>query len=127
LISIYNFYKDSESGVEGFWHKNIEKAGVWVNWIWGAMKGSDWEWFGGLGEFNQWGSVDLDFMHRRGVSGIVTKTFQNDSCYTIHQNHDEPGLVSDRKLEDAHAAIKILDNDNGLRPGTLEKYKNLWI
>lgn len=124
---IDKFYENGKVGHEGYWHENIDKLQEFHNWIWAAMKSDDWIIFGGLGEFNQWGSVDLDFMARRWRAGVKTLMFNDLSCYVIHQNHDEPGLNSARNIDDAHKAIEIIENDNGLRPGTIEKYfKESW-
>ena len=61
---------------------------VWYSWVFGGMTRQAWKNFGGLNEFNEWGSVDLDFMERRLKEGIIT--ISPKDVYIVHQNHDKP-------------------------------------
>jgi len=68
--------------------KYAEIDPVWRSWVFGGMTRIAWKAFGGLNEFNEWGSVDLDFMERRFREGM--ETISPMDVFVIHQNHDAP-------------------------------------
>jgi len=61
---------------------------VWYSWVFGGMTRKMWKFFGGLHEYNAWGSVDIDFTERRHELGIPTRSPKD--VYIVHQNHDTP-------------------------------------
>lgn len=68
--------------------KFAEKDPVWYSWVFGGMTRKAWKDFGGLNEYAQWGSVDIDFMDRRFLEGLETVSPMD--VYVVHQNHDKP-------------------------------------
>ena len=76
------------SGDPAYLPANIEKAKVWDSWIFAGGSRAMWEYFGGLTEFETWGSVDVDLLRRRHAAGMKTVTPQRFSDYVVHQNHD---------------------------------------
>lgn len=67
----------------------IENTEIWQSWIFGGGSAEMWRNFGGLTEFETWGSVDVDLCTRRQVAGIKTVTPNLPSDYVVHQNHDD--------------------------------------
>ena len=76
------------SGNPDYLPANIDKAKVWDSWIFAGGSRAMWEYFGGLTEFETWGSVDVDLLRRRHAAGMKTVTPQKFSDYVVHQNHD---------------------------------------
>jgi len=65
-----------------------DEVDVWNSWVFGGMTRASWKKFGGLTEFDSWGSTDIDFHYRRDFMGFRTVTPRD--LYVIHQNHDKP-------------------------------------
>lgn len=65
-----------------------DEAQVWNSWVFAGMTRPLWKRFGGLTEFDSWGSTDIDFHYRRDAMGLRTVT--PGDIYVIHQNHDRP-------------------------------------
>ena len=73
-------------------HVQVEKAKVWDSWIFCGASRATWLKFGGFGESNAWGSVDLNFHSRRYNGGFVTWTPEGQNNMVVHQNHDDPNV-----------------------------------
>jgi len=80
------FKKDYEEFAYPFTTLMAEVAEVWDSWVFGGMTRPAWKDMGGLNEYRVWGTVDIDFMHRRRNLGIPT--ISPEGIYVIHQNHD---------------------------------------
>lgn len=81
-------HSPEHSGDPAYFPANIEKAKVWDSWIFAGGSRAMWQYFGGLTEFETWGSVDVDLLRRRHAAGMKTVTPQKFSDYVVHQNHD---------------------------------------
>lgn len=88
-----NFYGQGNSaeysGNRDYLPESIERIDVWHSWIFGGGSADMWRYFGGLTEFETWGSVDVDLLNRRNIAGIKTVTPSQPEAYVVHQNHDE--------------------------------------
>jgi len=88
-----NFYGQGASaefsGNRDYLPESIEAIPVWHSWIFGGGSAEMWRYFGGLTEFETWGSVDVDLLNRRNIAGIRTVTPCQPEAFVVHQNHDE--------------------------------------
>ena len=94
-----NFYGNAISpefqGNREYLPESIDKTGVWHSWIFGGGSAEFWRYFGGLTEFDTWGSIDIDLLNRRNVAGIQTLTPVDEQAIVVHQNHDDLGTPRD--------------------------------
>ena len=79
---------DLDAPENAYAHGAMDRHQVWESLLFGAMTRATWRWFGGLREFEGWGSVDVDFLHRRQALGLPNATELGDETICIHQNHD---------------------------------------
>lgn len=114
-----SLYPSAEhSGDPAYLPANIEKAKVWDSWIFAGGSREMWQYFGGLTEFDTWGSVDVDLLRRRQAAGIKTVTPQKFSDYVVHQNHDNN---AQRDLTKCMAAlIEYETKEQALKPELLK-------
>jgi 2-polyprenyl-3-methyl-5-hydroxy-6-metoxy-1,4-benzoquinol methylase len=71
------------------------------------MSMSKWRWLGGFREFEQWGSVDMDFHARRRTANIHTVILKNPDASNLmvyHQYHE-----SKRDMDQAMEGVKGTD------------------
>lgn len=59
-------------GAPDYRNQNQERRSDWESEVWWGMMMARWRWLGGFRQFEQWGSVDMDFQARRRVSGTPT-------------------------------------------------------
>ena len=86
-----DFY-DYGDPTHAYHHVQVEKAKVWDSWIFCGARRETWLKFGGLGESNAWGSVDLNFHSRRYNGGFITWTPEGQNNMVVHENHDDPNI-----------------------------------
>lgn len=88
-----NFYGQGASaefsGNRDYLPESIETIPVWHSWIFGGGSAEMWRYFGGLTEFETWGSVDVDLLNRRNITGMRTRTPLSEDEFVVHQNHDD--------------------------------------
>ena len=106
------------SGNPDYLPANIEKAKVWDSWIFAGGSREMWQYFGGLTEFETWGSVDVDLLRRRQAAGIKTVTPQRFSDYVVHQNHDNNAQRDVTKC--MAALIEYETKEQALKPELLK-------
>jgi len=85
-------------------HANIEKLSYYGSWQFAGFTRDTWNRFGPLTQFNEWGSVDIDWLNRRDILGIGNYTAMDAESYVVHQNHDS----LDGHNRNMEAAIKAL-------------------
>lgn len=88
LNGFYTDFVHIEGGGETYWPQNIESANTFESWVFGGFSRKKWQWLGGFAEFEQWGSIDIDFLNRRSILGIHNHTLKGPETYCLHQNHD---------------------------------------
>jgi hypothetical protein len=95
-----DFY-DYGDPTHAYHHTQVEKAKVWDSWIFCGASRQTWLKFGGFGESNAWGSIDLNFHHRRYQGGFISWTPDGQNNMVVHQNHDDPNqnTVTPRNME----------------------------
>jgi len=86
---------------EEYAHRSMENHSIWQSWTIGAMTRKTLFEIGGLQEYELWGTVDVDFMHRRAILEIPTITPMEDSALCAHQWHESP-----RHMEASMAILK---------------------
>lgn len=102
LHQLPNFYDPSwpdpvsHPGGADFRNQHQERRTDWESEVWWAMTRVAWYAMGGFREFDQWGSVDMDFLTRRRALAIPTHIIQADSrpLMVYHQFHDSPRDVA---------------------------------
>jgi SAM-dependent methyltransferase len=106
-------------GAIDYRNQNQERRETWESEVFWGMRMRLWRWMGGFREFEQWGSVDMDFLHRRGALKIPTiiaksKDSPHEKNYLMvyHQNHE-----SVRDMEKALEGIKgtVYPNEESAR------------
>lgn len=99
----------------------IDRTAIWGSWIFGGGSVEMWNYFGGLTEFEIWGSVDVDLLNRRVKLGMNTVTPENETAIVIHQNHDDPAIniITPRDMEKCMAALPDYDIENPQKPHLL--------
>lgn len=93
-------------GAPDYRNQNQETRTDWESEVWWAMDMGLWRWMGGFREFEQWGSVDMDFHARRmnlGINTLVIKD-RDHSLMVYHQHHDSP-----RNMELAMEGVMATD------------------
>jgi GT2 family glycosyltransferase len=96
----------------------IEAIDVWQSWIFGGGSAAMWRHFGGLTEFETWGSVDVDLCTRRMVAGMKTVTPNEQSAFVVHQNHDDN---AQRDMQKCMAALPTYETkEQALKPHLLQ-------
>lgn len=118
LPNFYDTPSAEHSGDPAYLPINIEKAKVWDSWIFAGGSRSMWEYFGGLTEFETWGSVDVDLLRRRRSAGMKTVTPQRFSDYVVHQNHDNNAQRDVSKC--MSALIEYETKEQALKPELLK-------
>ena len=107
------------TGNKDYLPAGVESILVWDSWIFGGGSRDMWLYFGGLTEFETWGSVDVDLLMRRTIAEIKTITPNESSDYVVHQNHDAP-----RDMDKCMAALKTyVVKEEALKPHLLYKYE----
>jgi 2-polyprenyl-3-methyl-5-hydroxy-6-metoxy-1,4-benzoquinol methylase len=93
-------------GAPDYRNQNQEIRTTWESEVWWAMDMHLWRWIGGFREFDQWGSVDLDFWARRRSAKIPTTIIQDAGHFLMvyHQWHD-----SKRDMDLAMEGVKGTD------------------
>ena len=122
LPGFYAKHPDIKGPTSDYQHDRMDQHKKWESWIFGGMHRDTWLWFGGLSEYETWGSVDVDFLARRRVCALETYTPQTNSCYVIHQNHDDPtkNVPTPRDMNAALGAVpRYLDPLSALKPELL--------
>lgn len=113
-----NFYTSESAEFNGdpnYLPINIEKIDTWQSWIFGGGSVDMWRYFGGLTEFEVWGSVDVDLYNRRIAAEIKTVTPSSESSIVVHQNHDDLGTPRD--MDKCLAALPVYNSKSeALKP-----------
>lgn len=107
------------NGNKDYLPESIEKISVWQSWIFGGGSREMWQHFGGLTEFETWGSVDMDLLNRRHITGMKTVTPGLPTDLVVHQNHDDPNVntVTPRDMDKCVAALPHYPNkESALKP-----------
>ncbi len=101
----------------------IDRTAVWASWIFGGGSSEMWQFFGGVTEFEIWGSVDVDLLNRRARLGMQTVTPMVASAMVIHQNHDDPAenIVTPRDMEKCMAALPDYNIADPRKPHLLSR------
>lgn len=119
IPDFYGLGKSAEfTGNLEYLPESIEAARVWHSWIFGGGSKEMWQYFGGLTEFTNWGSVDVDLNDRRRIAGMKTLTPLKQSDFVIHQNHDNLGTPRDMK-KCMDELFKYETKEQCLKPGLL--------
>lgn len=71
----------------------------WESWVFGGVSRKTMKKLGGMLETQEWGSVDVAFLHRRRVLEILNVTLPEDETIVIHQNHDLPNDKENHRIE----------------------------
>lgn len=110
----------------GYHHAQVEKAKTWDSWIFCGARRETWLKFGGFGESNAWGSVDLNFHSRRYNGGFITWTPEGQNNMVVHQSHDDPNVntVTPRDMDLCMKTAGEINNEP-LQPNLLNP--NRWI
>jgi SAM-dependent methyltransferase len=111
LREVDGFYLENwaEGTVKGidYTNNNQERRMTWESEVFWAMDTHLWRWAGGFREFEVWGSVDMDFMHRRNAMKIPTIFATSDLSPHAHKvlmvYHQDHG--SERDMDKALAAM----------------------
>ena len=124
-----NFYGSGKSpefnGNKDYLPESIDRIPVWQSWIFGGGSADMWRWFGGLTEFETWGSIDMDLLNRRGILGMTTVTPGNEQAIVVHQNHDDPAtnVVTPRDMDKCVAALpSYKTREQALKPELLQPF-----
>ena len=105
------------TGNKDYLPAGVESILTWDSWIFGGGSRDMWLYFGGLTEFETWGSVDVDLLMRRTIAEIKTITPNEFTDYVVHQNHDAP-----RDMNACMAALKTYTiKEEALKPHLLSK------
>lgn len=117
LTTVEGFYDPSwpdaihSPGAPDYRNQNQERRTDWESEVWWGMMMARWRWLGGFREFDQWGSVDMDFHARRRVSSTPTirltstlSTAPSKSLMVFHQHHE-----SKRDMDLAMAGVRNTD------------------
>ena len=120
-----DFYNYGDS-THAYHHVQVEKAKVWGSWIFCGASRATWLKFGGFGESNAWGSVDLNFHSRRHNGGFITWTPEGQNNMVVHENHDDPNVntVTPRDMDLCMKTAGEINNEP-LQPELLNP--NRWI
>lgn len=121
IRKLQNFYGQGSAefmGNKDYLPESIENIGVWQSWILGGGSKEMWRNFGGLTEFETWGSVDVDLLNRRMKIGMRTVTPYPDSAIVVHQNHDNPetNTLTPRDMDKCLAALPDYNFVNPKKP-----------
>lgn len=95
---IPGFYDEASAELRGhpdYTHAATDRHTTWDSWVFGGMTKATWRVFGGFRESNLWGAIDVDFLNRRRILGIPTRTPLDAEAIVIHQNHDKPTRETD--------------------------------
>lgn len=108
VANMKGFYEQEPPmpGYPDYTHRHMEEVQVWGSQQWTAMLREDWHWIGGLTEFSEWGSVDMDFLSRRRVLGIEDVTLTGPQTMCVHQNHDSGPGMFERNMERAKSVLR---------------------
>lgn len=122
IRTVPGFYAKNKSpefnGNKDYLPENIERSQVWDSWIFGGGSREMWQYFGGVTEFNNWGSVDVDLNDRRRIGEMKTVTPGKPTDFVIHQNHDD--LNTPRDMSACMAALhKYETKEQCLKPELL--------
>ncbi|MBY0276510.1 glycosyltransferase family 2 protein [Candidatus Binatia bacterium] len=109
LPGFYDGPADLDAPENAYAHAAMDRHRVWESLLFGGMTRDTWRWFGGLREFEGWGSVDVDFLHRRQALGMENVTELGDETICIHQNHDVQNQGVVRDVARAIAAVPRYD------------------
>lgn len=93
--NVPHFYMEPSAEVSGhsdYTHEATDRHPIWESWVFGGFTRETWREFGGLTEFEAWGSVDVDFLGRRRACHYRNYTELDEDTICIHQNHDLPSL-----------------------------------
>jgi hypothetical protein len=109
LTGFYGDIENLDAPENAYLHAAMDRHKIWESLLFGAMTRDTWRWFGGLREFEGWGSVDVDFLHRRQALGVPTATELGDETICIHQNHDAHNRHQEvtRDITRALAAVPV--------------------
>jgi 2-polyprenyl-3-methyl-5-hydroxy-6-metoxy-1,4-benzoquinol methylase len=99
-------------GAPDYRNQNQEQRTDWESEVFWGMRMQTWRWLGGFREFEQWGSVDMDFVGRRRVGGIPTlvvpatdpSPHASGALMVYHQNHG-----SERDMDLAMVGVRDTD------------------
>lgn len=92
--------------VTDYSHVKMDQHTDWQSWVFGAMTRKTWRRIGGMTEFDEWGSIDMDFLWRRHLLNIPTKTLLEPRSICIHQNHDVEGnVITPRDMDKARSVL----------------------
>jgi hypothetical protein len=105
IPGFYDGPADLDAPENAYAHAAIDRHRVWESLLFGSMTRDTWRWFGGLREFEGWGSVDVDFLHRRQALGMVNQTELDAETICIHQNHEVQNAGVVRDVTRAIAAV----------------------
>ncbi len=123
LPGFYNTPSTEHRGNPAYSHENTDETDNWESWVFGGMTKATWKFMGGFQESPAWGTVDIDFMARRGLLGVRTETAMHPNTFCIHQNHDvkQEGAVAfaptPRDMELAHKTANTYHSPEEARLG----------
>jgi len=114
------FY-DPYPGNPDYSHSSMDRHIRWESWVFGGLTRSTWKAIGGMTEFDVWVAIDMDFVARRQILDIRTKTMLEPDSFCVHQNHDIAGNVpTPRDMDKAISAGPIYNtSEEAIR-------SNLW-
>jgi len=117
----------SESQNKDYTPAAIDETDVWGSWIFGGGTAHMWRQFGGLTEFEIWGSVDVDLLNRRVHLGMHTVTPKAEDAIVIHQNHDDPtiNIITPRDMEKCMAALPDYRIEDARKPHLISEER--WL
>lgn len=122
LPGFYGVGSAEFTGNRDYLPESIEKIDVWQSWIFGGGSRDMWKYFGGLTEFNTWGSVDIDLLNRRNIAGMKTVTPGLDTDFVVHQNHDDPetNTITPRDMDKCMSSLPVYETkEQALKPELL--------
>ena len=121
------FYNDSVSEFQNkdYTPDSIDKIDVWDSWIFGGGSADMWNAFGGLTEFETWGSVDVDLLNRRVKLNMDTVTPKSEKAIVIHQNHDDPAynVLTPRNMEKCMAVLPDYNSEDPRKPNLISNQR----
>lgn len=129
LRQLPGFYNSEPTAFQNndYTPESIDKTEIWGSWIFGGGLVEMWNDFGGLTEFETWGSVDVDLLNRRVKLGMNTITPQNENAIVIHQNHDDPAIniITPRDMEKCMAVLPDYNFEDPRKPHLLHAQRCL--
>lgn len=121
LPDFYNAPSVEFEGRDDYRPESIDRIGIWHSWIFGGGSKEMWRNFGGITEFETWGSIDVDLHSRREKLNMQTATPKSEHAIVVHQNHDNPdeNILTPRDMTKCMAALPDYNIINARKPELL--------